>query len=45
MAQKKTLLVTEPLQYTEYNDKVDIKFDKNGEYFPIICVPIINKEE
>lgn len=41
--QKKTLVVTEPLSYEEYDDDIDLRFEnKQGQ--PIICVPIMDKE-
>lgn len=42
--QKKTLVVTDPLSYKEYDEAIDIKFDKN-RVKPIICVPIMDREE
>jgi hypothetical protein len=36
--------VTEPLAYKEYDENIDLKFDKN-RVKPIICVPIMDREE
>lgn len=36
--------MTEPLSYTEYDDSIDLKF-QNNIVKPIICVPILHKEE
>jgi hypothetical protein len=41
--QKKTLVITEPLSYTEYNQVIDIKFDSSNSK-PIICIPVFNRE-
>ena len=47
MTQKKTLVITEPLSYKEYDRFVDIRFDEHGkqDIKPIICVPVYNKDE
>jgi hypothetical protein len=44
MEQKKTLLITEPLSYKEYDPSVDLKFEV-GSVRPMICVPIIHIQE
>ena len=44
MQSKKTLLVTDPLSYDEYDENIDLKFE-NGKVKPIICVPIMDREE
>ena len=44
MEEKKTLLVTDPLSYKEYDENIDLKFDKN-KVKPIICVPLLDREE
>lgn len=44
ISQKKTLVITEPLSYTEYDPLVDIDF-RDGVVSPIICVPVFNQED
>jgi hypothetical protein len=44
MEQKKTLLITEPLSYKEYDQSSDLVFE-GGQVRPIICVPIIHKQD
>lgn len=41
---RRTLLVTEPLSYKEYDESIDLKFDRN-KMKPIICLPIIDRED
>ena len=42
--QKKTLVITEPLKYSEYDEFVDLRFKDGQDQVPIICVPVFNKE-
>ncbi len=41
--QKKTLLVTDPLNYEDYDENIDLTFPDKAS--PIICVPIMDKEK
>ena len=41
---KKTLVITEPLSYEEYDRTIDLTFPDNNAK-PIICVPIMDREE
>lgn len=42
--QKKTLVITNPDSYEEYDSKIDVSF-KDGKPKPLICVPIMNTED
>ncbi|CDW78189.1 UNKNOWN [Stylonychia lemnae] len=42
--EKKTLVITEPLSYQEYDKYIDIDFDSQ-KITPIICVPCFNRED
>ncbi|CDW89545.1 UNKNOWN [Stylonychia lemnae] len=41
---KKTLVVTEPQIYPQYDSNIDILY-QDGQVKPIICVPIMNQED
>jgi hypothetical protein len=45
MNEKKTLIFIDPQSYQEYDDSIDIKFSDPKKIKPIICVPIMDKEE
>jgi hypothetical protein len=41
--QKKTLLITDPQSYAEYDDRIDLIFDTSKKT-PMICIPIMDRE-
>jgi hypothetical protein len=43
--EKKTLVITEPLSYKEYDRWVDVHFADPSQAVPLICVPVFNKED
>jgi len=45
MERKKVMLVTEPLSYIEYDRNIDIDFEIVSKTKPIICVPIMDREQ